>query len=308
MTKYSITLLLFLFTLTHPLTVHAQLILNEIYASPPSGEPEWLEIYNPTDIPIPLKDWQIAENQSGVIKNHELITSDQESTLAAKSFYVLVPNKVSLNNSGDTIYLYANPDQQADVITYPKLTSAQSYARQTDSLSHWEITTILTPNATNNFPTPTPTPSATSVPSTPTPTPTPAASTPIINITNPSTPTPTPTPTPSPTTTPLATTVTLKKMQTPATITNFLPPTTTTSASLSATTNHSPTLATHPQSSSPPTTIFILGITAIIISLLLIIISSFTSALEKLILEKFTHDQNYSPQNLSPPPPTFPHF
>ncbi len=117
----------------------AQLLINEIYASPPNGEAEWLEIYNPTSQAVPLAGWQIAENISGIIKNHELINKSHDATLSAQGFWLLETSKVTLNNAGDTIYLFSPTGEIVDFITYPKLTSTQSYHRLIDGGSQWDF-------------------------------------------------------------------------------------------------------------------------------------------------------------------------
>jgi hypothetical protein len=120
-------------------SVQAQLVLNEIYASPPSGEAEWVEIYNQSAQPVPLRDWQIAEEITGVVKNHELINKSNEATIAAYGFWVVETTKVTLNNAGDKIYLFNPLGGQADVVNFPKLTSKQSYSRVPDGGSEWQI-------------------------------------------------------------------------------------------------------------------------------------------------------------------------
>ena len=128
-------------------SVRASLRLNEIYATPESGQSEWLEIYNPTDQAVDLADWQIAELTSGTIKNFENLTAF-EATLAAQSFLVIEPKKLTLNNGGDTIYLFYR-DQQIDAVEYPKLTKDQSCARLPDGTGQWQIVTSITPGSSN---------------------------------------------------------------------------------------------------------------------------------------------------------------
>ena len=131
--------LLVLLIISSTSQVDAQLRLNEIYATPIAGQAEWLELYNPTAQPVSLLDWQLAENISGVIKNHELIDKSGQATVSAYGYWLVEPSKVSLNNGGDTIYLIGPSGDIADTITYPKLTSSQVYARLSDGVGEWEI-------------------------------------------------------------------------------------------------------------------------------------------------------------------------
>ena len=126
----------------------AQLALNEIYATPESGATEWLEIYNFSDAPVDLSGWQIAELTSNTIKNYEPIAAS-EATLSTHGFLVVTPAKLTLNNGGDTIYLFGPDGAQADTITYPKLTSSQACARQPDGSGGWNVVDTPTPGATN---------------------------------------------------------------------------------------------------------------------------------------------------------------
>jgi len=117
-------------------SVHAQLVLNEFYASPPAGEDEWVEIYNPSDQAVSFAGWQIAETYKGDIGNHESV--GDELMIPARGFLVIVPSKLTLNNGGDTIYLYDPAGNLADSVTYPTLTSTKAYARIPDGTDTWD--------------------------------------------------------------------------------------------------------------------------------------------------------------------------
>lgn len=121
--------------------------LNEIYPSPASGEAEWLEIYNLAATPVSLRGWRILD-ASG---NQELlIKEDQEATLAAHGFFVLETAVVTLNNSGDTLYLLSPTGVQVDKVTTPSLRQTRSYARTFDGAGVWATTAQITKGETNN--------------------------------------------------------------------------------------------------------------------------------------------------------------
>ncbi len=142
-------LLFCLCSLIFPQSAYAQLLLNEIYATPASGQEEWLEIYNPTPTAISLVGWQIAESSGTTVKNFEPLAKTNEATLEACGFWDLVPSKVTLNNGGDTIYLFAPDGTQVDSITYPKLTSEQSFARLIDGDASWDVSTFISRGSSN---------------------------------------------------------------------------------------------------------------------------------------------------------------
>lgn len=111
--------------------------LNEIYASPAGGDPEWLEVYNELDTPESFAGWQIAEAYKGEVGNYETVTSE-ELVIPAHGFLQIIPSKLTLNNGGDTIYLFDPQGRLIEGLTYPKLTTTQAYARIPDGGPVWD--------------------------------------------------------------------------------------------------------------------------------------------------------------------------
>lgn len=118
-------------------TAQASFVLNEFYASPPPGEDEWIEVYNDTAESASFAGWQIAELYRGEISNQEGVAAENLD-IPAHGFLRIVPSKLTLNNGGDTIYLLDPAGMIADVVTYPKLTATQTYARIPDGGTTWE--------------------------------------------------------------------------------------------------------------------------------------------------------------------------
>ncbi len=128
----------------------AQLIINEIYASPASGDHEWVEIYNPTAHSISLVNWQLGEITKDGPGNFELVDPSADLYLLAHGYLTFTPTgKLSFNNGGDTLYLVDPTGLIVDEVTYPKLTAKQAYARTRDGTDSWEITTP-TPSDAND--------------------------------------------------------------------------------------------------------------------------------------------------------------
>jgi len=140
-------LLIFFLTLLTVSRAQASLVLNEIYASPPTGEAEWVEIYNNSSVPASFAGFQIAELAKDTIANPEGLSED--IIIPAYGFLRIVPSKLTLNNAGDTIYLLDPDGRVADIVAYPKLTANQSYARIPDGADSWQKTTP-TPASSNN--------------------------------------------------------------------------------------------------------------------------------------------------------------
>ena len=89
-----------LFVLIFSKNVFAALKLNEIYPAPPSGEYEWVELYNDGNQIIDISQYQLLDLAGNKIKI---------STQSALPFgFVLATSSSVLNNTGDTISLKNN--------------------------------------------------------------------------------------------------------------------------------------------------------------------------------------------------------
>ncbi|KAA3657612.1 MAG: hypothetical protein DWQ10_12955 [Calditrichaeota bacterium] len=105
------------------------IVLNEIMANPLSGEPEWVEIINLSSQPIDLNNWSISDgtrrgklmfNGGKLIlmpKDYFLIT--QELSRSDDQLGMVVPEQwPSLNNSGDSVFIFDQNDCIIDSISY----------------------------------------------------------------------------------------------------------------------------------------------------------------------------------------------
>lgn len=175
-----------------PKTVWAQVMINELLPNP-SNPPDWVELYNDSDVPVDLEGWILEDSTSEVLTIHDL-------TIDA---YSLIALDVSdrLNQSKDTLILL---DQNGERDRYEYTSNPGtdiSFGRTPDG-GAWGICQVPTKDGPNSCTLPTSTPTPTLIP-TPEPTATPTS------VPEP-TATPTKTPTPKPTATP-----TVKKKKTP---------------------------------------------------------------------------------------------
>ena len=144
------------------------LIINEIqsanidmFVDPSFNYGAWIELYNPTNSPVSLKNLYISDNAENLLK-HRL---NNPGILPAKGYYVIwfdhyhhnyAPSQVNfkLDFDGGTIYI---SNTQGEVITYqdfPMAISRTSYARTTNGGDQWNYTAEPTPgqsNATSTF-------------------------------------------------------------------------------------------------------------------------------------------------------------
>lgn len=129
------------------------LLINEIYPSPASGESEWLEIYNLSEETVDMRGWTVMDasgNKESLAKENSEASASSEIKIEAKSFLVLETGKVSLNNTGDTIYLYSATGKLMDSVTYPSL-SKKSYARKKDGEGEWQVAVNVSKGISNTL-------------------------------------------------------------------------------------------------------------------------------------------------------------
>lgn len=156
-------------------------IINELS---PQSDPEWVELYNPDDLPFDLGGMRLVDGNSSTTDDLDLV-----GTISARAYLVFTHTKGWLNDGGDTVTLLASDSATVDTISYTSSSKDQSYARIPDDSENWQTATS-TYGAPNPTPTPSPRPSPSPTPPpSPTPTPTPSPSPPF---------TPKPSPTPSP--------------------------------------------------------------------------------------------------------------
>ena len=128
--------------------------INEIMYDPPAGQPEWIEIFNPQSIPLPLADW-ILQDETGTraaIKQKIVIPPLRYLVLAvspavaalfniADSFVVVLDNFPTLNNLGDVLLLRDFTDAVIDSAAYqtnwgaPKISSAEKIWHERENVA-----------------------------------------------------------------------------------------------------------------------------------------------------------------------------
>ncbi len=126
---------------TQTTSYSTEVILSEIYPAPPSGEEEFIELYNAGTAAVDLTDWTLGD-ASG--KTYTL-----ETTIAAGS-YLSIPHSASaiyLNNSGDSVTLAHPNGTIIDDTTYEEADSGKSWALLS---SKWQWTNQVTEAAKNS--------------------------------------------------------------------------------------------------------------------------------------------------------------
>lgn len=119
--------------------------LSELLPDPEGSDvtDEWIEIHNVGSSAVDMYGWQVADAS-------KTYTISESIELAANGYMVLsvIDTSVSLNNSGDTIYLYDPASDIMDEVTYEDSDPGSAYAR---SNSTWNWTTSPTPGEANTI-------------------------------------------------------------------------------------------------------------------------------------------------------------
>ncbi|GAB4286426.1 MAG: hypothetical protein Kow0081_4430 [Candidatus Dojkabacteria bacterium] len=131
-----------------------EVLITEIYASPNSGEAEWIEIYNDSGSNIDLTNWYFSEEKEGEFCKQNYTKIDI-SDFSTKDFFVILNHGISLNNSGDEVFLCDEFNRVVDSSFYPELKKGVSFARTSSENGFsetFDFSLEPTPGEENNFP------------------------------------------------------------------------------------------------------------------------------------------------------------
>lgn len=125
--------------------------LNEVFPDPDSPQTdandEFIELYNPHPQAINISDYTITAGATRQYRH-----TFPEGSIIPPGGYVAVDSgstSLSLSNSGATVKLLNNFDQEIDSVTYEQSNVAQSYAK--DEFGKWQWTTTVTKAAQNTI-------------------------------------------------------------------------------------------------------------------------------------------------------------
>jgi hypothetical protein len=132
-------------TYATPVTDHV--VINEIMANPATGEVEWIELYNPTEVAVSMSGWRLvvmSGNFSGVFAS--------DATIAPHGYVVRSASDTTskLNNISATITLKPSTSGAAiDTVTYGGISQAKTYARECDASDTWVAQALSTQESAN---------------------------------------------------------------------------------------------------------------------------------------------------------------
>jgi hypothetical protein len=130
------------------------ILINEIYTRGVPEDPDWVEIYNNSDVQVDISGYLIydAGGQSGAKPKKAF---PDGSVIAAHGFLVMVVDDASesgfgLSSGGEEIWLENINGAIVDDVSFPALEPTQSYGRFPDGSSNWQILNTITKGTSNS--------------------------------------------------------------------------------------------------------------------------------------------------------------
>ena len=124
-----------------------KIVLSELLpaCSGSDQECEFIELYNPEDRDVNLEGWQLTD-----LKSYYKFSED--NLIQSKSYLLIErkDSKITLNNSGEKIFLIDPAGKVINGVEYGKATKDLSFARDLDS-QKWQWTEKPTPGEENEF-------------------------------------------------------------------------------------------------------------------------------------------------------------
>jgi hypothetical protein len=128
--------------------------INEIYSRGTPSDPDWVEIFNASAVPVSLDGWKIYDNGGQGGTKPKMVFPDGV-LLEPGDFYVIVTDDGSnsgfgLSSNGETVWL-ENPEAVVvDEVVFPALDVDQSYGRKPDGSGNLVVFTQVTKGTSNN--------------------------------------------------------------------------------------------------------------------------------------------------------------
>lgn len=155
-------------------TVHAAVVINELFPKVEDVTQEFIELYNTGDTSVSMNQWKLS-NTTGTVKTYVLGASPTIDPHGYVTFYQ-PQTGITFAINGDTVVLTNDHGTVADSQSFPGMLGYNTpMGRSPDGSGIWVICNKITPNQPNDCPvaTPSPSPTLTPIPSnTPTPVPT----------------------------------------------------------------------------------------------------------------------------------------
>ncbi len=130
------------------------IVMNEIYSRGTVEDPDWIEIYNNSDVQADISGYKIYDSggQTGAKPKKNIPAG---TVIEAHGFFVLVVDDADesgfgLSGSGEEVWLENTSGNIIDNVIFPVLEETQSYGRIPDGSGSWVILDQITKGAIND--------------------------------------------------------------------------------------------------------------------------------------------------------------
>lgn len=129
-------------------------LMNEAYSRGTTDNPDWIEIYNDSNVDVDLTGYKIYDGggQAGTKPKKEFPAG---TIITAKGFYVIVvddadPSGFGLGSGGDEAWFEQPDGTVIDHVVIPAMDATQSYGRMPDGSENWQLLNTITRGTSNN--------------------------------------------------------------------------------------------------------------------------------------------------------------
>ncbi len=129
-------------------------LMNEAYSRGVVENPDWIEIYNDSDVEVDISGFKIYDSggQSGTKPKKEFPAG---TIIPSKGFYVIVVDDddasgFGLSSGGDEVWFEQVDGTVIDHVVIPAMSETQSYGRKPDGTDSWQLLETITRGTSNN--------------------------------------------------------------------------------------------------------------------------------------------------------------
>lgn len=130
------------------------IVMNEIYSRGVPTDPDWIEMYNPSNVSIDISGYKIYDvgGQSGTKPKKALPAG---TIVTAGGYFVIVTDDTSasgfgLSSTGESVWLEDATGTVIDNVAFPAMpVTTQSYGRYPDGTANWQLLGTITRGSSN---------------------------------------------------------------------------------------------------------------------------------------------------------------
>jgi hypothetical protein len=130
------------------------IVINEIYSRGLPAEPDWVEIYNNSDVTVDISGYKVYDSGGSTgVKEKKQIPAG--TVLQPRGFFAFTVDDgeatgFGLSSGGEEIWFESPKGTIIDNVIFPAMDVVQSYGRMPDGSSNWALLGTITKGAAND--------------------------------------------------------------------------------------------------------------------------------------------------------------